>query len=150
METTHECPQRDTSNDIVIKPQVTRRHFLRLTAVGLAALGFTSQSQLAMAASTKVKAGRVTDVKLRGARVYTLNGQAIIITQPTKANFKAFSATCTHQSARINSMSGTNLICTRHNGSFDTTTGAPTGGPVRQGLRQYPVTVTNGFLYVTL
>lgn len=150
METAHECPQRDTSNDIVIKPQMTRRHFLRLTAMGLAAIGLSSQAELAMAASTKVKAGKATDVSVKGARAYTLNGKYIIVTQPTAGNYKAFSGICTHQPVKVDSLNGTNLVCRRHNGYFDTTTGAAKGGPVSRGLTKYAVTITNGYIYVTI
>ena len=150
METTHECAQRDTSNDLVIKPQVTRRHFLRLTAIGLAAIGLSSQAEIAMAASTKVKAGKASDVSVKGARAYTLNGKYIIVTQPKAGTYKAFSGVCTHQVANIDSLNGTNLVCRRHGGYFDTTTGAATRGPVSRGLTKYTVTVTNGYLYVTI
>jgi nitrite reductase/ring-hydroxylating ferredoxin subunit len=150
METTHECAQRDTSNDIVIKPQVTRRHFLRLAAMGLAAVGLSSQAEIAMAASTKVKAGKASDISVKGARAYTLNGKYIIVTQPKAGTYKAFSGICTHQTTKVDSLNGTNLVCRRHNGYFDTTTGAAKGGPVSRGLTSYPVTITSGYLYVTI
>ena len=147
---TPNCMERDTSSYQELRPNLTRRTFLRTAAVGLAVMGLGSQAQAAFAASSKVKAGNASEISVKGAKGYTLKGQYIIVTQPKKGTFKAFSGFCTHQRVQINAMNGTNLVCTRHGASYDTTTGKPTGGPAFNSLKTYPVTVTNGILYIPI
>ncbi|MEZ0580676.1 Rieske (2Fe-2S) protein [Nocardioides sp. MH1] len=49
-----------------------------------------------------------------------------VITQPTKGDFKAFSATCTHQGCLVTSVSDGFIICPCHGSHFAIDTGAPT------------------------
>lgn len=133
-----------------LKPNVTRRHILQAAAVGLAAIGLSIPAEAAMAASTQVKAGKASSIPLKSGRTFTLKGKYIIVTQPKKGVFKAFSGICTHEPKYITGISGTNLVCRDHNGYFDTTTGKPTGGPVNRSLTKYKVTNKKGVLYITL
>ena len=144
------CMDRDTSHYEELRPNVTRRTFLRAVAVGLAVVGFGGQAQAAFAASTKVKAGPTSAIPVNGVKGYTLNGQYIVVTQPKKGTFKAFSGWCTHERNKMSSVRGTNLVCTRHGATFNTTTGRATGGPVAGGLKTYTTTVTKGILYITI
>ena len=141
---------RDTSHYEELRPNVTRRTFLRAAAVGLAVMGLGGQAQAAFAASTKVKAGPTSAIAVNGAKAYTLNGQYIIVTQPKAGTFKAFTGWCTHERVKISGLRGTNLVCTRHNATFNTTTGAATGGPAFGGLKSYTTSVTKGILYITI
>ena len=133
-----------------LKPNMTRRRMLQAAAVGLAAIGLSIPAEAAMAASTQVKAGKASTVPLKSGRSFTLKGQYIIVTQPKKGVYKAFSGICTHQPQYITGISGTNLVCRAHGAYFDTTTGNPTGGPGRRALTHYKVTNKSGMLYITL
>ena len=146
----HECFDADRSHYQELRPNVTRRQALKLLGIGLAAVGLSSQSQTAFAASSKVKAGKTTDIPLRGVKGYTLNGNYIIITQPSAGVFKAFSGTCTHKGARLSTMRGTNVVCNSHGATFDSTTGRVTGGPASRALTTYTTSVSGGFVYVTI
>lgn len=145
-----ECPQPDRSNYEPLRQSATRRQVFQFAAIGLAALGLSTQSSMALAASKRVKAGRVKSIPVRGVKAFTLNGQYIIITQPKKGTFKAFSGTCTHQGVRMSSVSGTNVLCTAHQSNFDTTTGQVTRGPATSALRTFPTRVSKGFVFVTV
>mgnify|MGYP003340146536 FL=1 len=133
-----------------LKTNMTRRHLLKAAAVSLAALGMSATADAAMAASSLVKVGKVTDIPLKKARSYTLKGKYIIVTQPKKGMFKAFSGICTHQGQMIGGYQGSNLICRAHGSTFDTTTGNATGGPAMRSLTRYKLTNKKGVLYITL
>ena len=54
---------------------------------------------------------------------------------------------CTHGEASLSEegiISGKIVECTFHFGTFDVTTGEPTGMPCEIALKTYPVTVVNG------
>jgi nitrite reductase/ring-hydroxylating ferredoxin subunit len=144
------CPQPDRSNYEPLQQSVTRRQVFKFAAAGLAALGLSAQSEVALAASKRVKAGRVKSIPVRGVKAYTLNGQYIIITQPRKGTFKAFSGSCTHQGVRMRSVSGSNVVCTAHGSTFSATTGKVTKGPATSALKTYRTSVKKGFVYVTV
>jgi nitrite reductase/ring-hydroxylating ferredoxin subunit len=144
------CPQPDRSNYEQLQQSVTRRQVFKFAAAGLAALGLSAQSDAALAAGKRVKAARTSAIPVRGVKAFTLNGQYIIITQPRKGTFKAFSGSCTHQGVRMSSVSGSNVICTAHGSTFNSTTGKATRGPASRALKTYRTSVKNGFVYVTV
>jgi nitrite reductase/ring-hydroxylating ferredoxin subunit len=150
--TEHSCVSQTWERDpgTELKVNLTRRNMLKAAAVGLAAIGLSIPAEAAMAASSQVKAGKASSVPLKSGRSFTLKGQYIIVTQPKKGVYKAFSGICTHQPQYITGISGTNLVCRAHGAYFDTTTGNPTGGPGRSALTHYKVTKKSGVLYITL
>jgi nitrite reductase/ring-hydroxylating ferredoxin subunit len=129
---------------------LSRRSWLKSVGVGLTVIGLGTLGTQAMAVSSSVKAGKATDVPLKSAKAYSLKGQYIIVTQPKAGVFKAFSGICTHQGAQISNLQGSNLVCAVHGASYDTTTGAVTGGPAPSGLKKYTVTNKAGVLYITV
>ncbi len=145
-----ECPQPNREHYEPIKPQVSRRQLLRVAAAGFAALGLSVQAEMASAASKRVKAAKTSAIPLRGVKGFTLNGQFIIITQPRKGVFKAFSGSCTHQGVRMSSVQGSDVVCSAHGSKFSATTGKVTSGPAMTALKTYKVTVSKGDIYVTV
>jgi Rieske Fe-S protein len=65
----------------------------------------------------------------------------VVVTQPTAGEFKAFSATCTHQGCKVNAVTGGVIACPCHGSRFAITDGAVTAGPARQPLPEKTVTV---------
>lgn len=144
------CNQWEREPGIELKPSVTRRNILKAAAIGLGALGFSASAEAAMAASTVVKVGKATAIPVKSGKSYTLKGKYIIITQPKKGVFKAFTGICTHEGERITAVSGTNMVCRAHGASFNSTTGKVTGGPASRSLKTYKVVNKSGILYITL
>lgn len=144
------CNQWDREPGIELKPSVSRRNLLKAAAIGLGALGFSATAEAAMAASTQVKVGKASAIPVKSGKSYTLKGKYIIITQPKKGVFKAFTGICTHEGERITAVTGSNMVCRAHNASFNTTSGKVTGGPASRSLKTYKVTNKSGILYVTL
>jgi nitrite reductase/ring-hydroxylating ferredoxin subunit len=135
---------------IDLNPALSRRAWLAGVAGILGTLGLTSAASAAQAAAKTVKLGNAADVPLKSAKPYFVGTQYILVTQPAKGVYKAFSGVCTHQGVNISNLSGTNLVCPAHQSSFDTTTGKVTGGPAPTGLKKYPLTIKAGALYITV
>jgi Rieske Fe-S protein len=64
------------------------------------------------------------DVPVGGGTILT--GPKVVVTQPTKDDFKAFTAVCTHLGCTVGSVSGGFIICPCHGSRYAITTGAPT------------------------
>ncbi len=69
--------------------------------------------------------------------------QAVVITQPTKGDFKGFSSTCTHMGCTVNSVSAT-INCPCHGSRFSIEDGSVVGGPAPSGLAAKKVIVESG------
>lgn len=109
-----------------------------ITGVGAAGLaiavsacggGGSGQSTMKTASGSSVAAA---DVPVGGG-IY-LSDVSVIVTQPSKGTFKAFSSVCTHQGCAVTEVSGTNLLCPCHGSEFNLATGAVTNGPASSPL----------------
>ena len=67
-------------------------------------------------------------------------------------SFYAISNVCTHRGCSISegSVSGTELTCVCHGARFDLRTGEVLGGPARESLKTYPVSVSDGNVIVVV
>jgi len=64
--------------------------------------------------------------------------------------WKAFSATCTHQPCTVSYSSGSSIRCPCHGATFSTNNGSVLGGPAPRPLPEYGVQVdASGNLFVT-
>ncbi len=128
----------------------SRRNLFRGLSAGLAAVGLVSLSDAAFAASAVVVC-KTTDIKVGSGKIVSAKGQQLLITQPKKGIFKAFSPYCTHQRVMLAGINGTNLVCNQHGAMFDTTTGIRTNrSPARSDLQKYVVTVSGTSVKVTI
>ena len=129
---------------------VTRRAMLSGLGAVLAGVGLVGPAESALAAAKTYTVGKTTDVKVGSARMYNVAGIPLLVTQPKKGVFKAFSPICTHEGAPLNGISGTSLVCNSHGARFNTTTGAATAGPTRKALKAYKVTISKTSVRVTI
>lgn len=130
---------------------VTRRAIFKGFAAALSTLGLTSLAASASAATKKYTVCKTTDIKVGGAKLFEpAKNKPVLITQPKRGVFRAFSVYCTHENAVIGTVSGSNLVCLVHGAKFDTTTGAVKQGPARKALTRYTCTVSAGKVIVTL
>lgn len=81
------------------------------------------------------------DVPVGGGLI--LAQQAVVITQPTKGDFKGFSSTCTHMGCTVGSVSDT-INCPCHGSMFSIEDGSVVGGPAPAGLAAKDVVVDGG------
>ena len=86
--------------------------------------------------------GQTTDIPLGGGMVFT--DAKVVVTQPTKGVFKAFSAVCTHVGCLCNQVADGTIDCPCHGSKFKITDGAVVAGPAPSALPAAPITVTDG------
>ncbi|HEY5398031.1 MAG TPA: Rieske (2Fe-2S) protein [Trebonia sp.] len=86
--------------------------------------------------------GQTADIPLGGGMVFT--DAKVVVTQPTKGVFKAFSAVCTHVGCLCNQVADGTIDCPCHGSKFKITDGAVVAGPAPSALPAAPITVTDG------
>jgi len=125
--------------------------------VGIAALaacsseekaeGGSEEGQTSAAASTTAAAASdaliaTSEVPEGGGVIVSANGQAYAVTQPTKGEFKCFSAVCPHQGCNCNAVQDGQIVCPCHGSMFAIATGDVTQGPATTGLTAEKITVS--------
>jgi Rieske Fe-S protein len=140
---------------------VTRRTLLRGAAVGGAALPLLAAcgggesdaagEESSSASSSSAAAGPATvaaaDVPVGGGAV--IASAKVVVTQPKKGDFKAFSAVCTHQGCVVKEVKGNEIICPCHGSHFSAEDGEPVAGPATSALAAKQAKVSGGEITVT-
>ncbi len=80
------------------------------------------------------------DIEVGGGSIFA--DAEVVITQPAKGEFRAFSAVCTHQGCIVASVSDGTINCDCHGSQFSIETGEPESGPASAPLEEVRVTVT--------
>ena len=73
----------------------------------------------------------------------------VVVTQPSKGSYKAFSSVCPHQGCQVGQVTEEAIVCTCHGSRFDPKTGDVTAGPAEKGLPAKQVAVQGAKLHVT-
>lgn len=115
-----------------------------LTACGSSDATSDTADSGSTAATTSAELGAASDVPVGGAKLY--KDAKLVVSQPSKGTYKAFSAVCTHQGCVCDSVSGTTLTCACHGSAFNAETGAVEKGPATTALGAAEVTVKDGKL----
>jgi Rieske Fe-S protein len=82
---------------------------------------------------------KASEIPVGGGKV--IEGQKVVVTQPTAGQFKAFSATCTHAGCLVSSVVNGTINCPCHASKFSATDGSVQGGPAKSPLAAKNVTV---------
>ncbi|MFJ8146226.1 Rieske (2Fe-2S) protein [Streptomyces sp. NPDC096094] len=80
------------------------------------------------------------DIPEGGGKVFA--DQKVVVTQPAAGEFKAFSATCTHQGCAVKSVTDGVINCPCHNSNFSITDGSVQSGPAPKPLPAVQITVS--------
>jgi Rieske Fe-S protein len=101
-------------------------------ASSTAAAGGSSGSALASTSAIPVGGGTV------------FKDQKVVVTQPKAGEFKAFTATCTHQGCTVGTVSGGTINCPCHGSKFDIADGSVANGPATKPLAAKKIIVKGG------
>jgi Rieske Fe-S protein len=86
--------------------------------------------------------GRTADIPVGGGMIFT--DAKVVVTQPAKGVFKAFSAICTHVGCLCNQVADGTIDCPCHGSKFKISDGAVVAGPAPTALPAAPITVADG------
>ncbi|GLX53620.1 iron-sulfur protein [Streptomyces hygroscopicus subsp. hygroscopicus] len=90
------------------------------------------------AADTK-KLASTSDIPEGGGKVF--DAQKIVVTQPSKGRFKAFSAVCTHMGCTVSRVQNGTIDCPCHGSRFKIEDGSVADGPATKPLAEHPIKV---------
>ena len=83
---------------------------------------------------------KTSEIPVGGGKI--LSEQGIVVTQPTKGEFKGFSNICTHQGCPVSAIAGGTINCTCHGSQFSITDGSVKAGPASKPLPAKDVKVS--------
>ncbi len=127
-----------------------RRSVLRAAAAGLAGAALVAgQAGEAVAGGTWRTLGPAYAVPVGSGKYYEPGaGQRVVVTQPTRGVFHAFTGYCTHQQGRLNRFPGRRIECELHGSQFRINNGRVLRGPATRRLPRMEVRVRNGNIQV--
>ncbi|MEU8840499.1 Rieske (2Fe-2S) protein [Streptomyces roseus] len=82
---------------------------------------------------------QTADIPVGGGKVF--KDQKVVVTQPMAGQFKAFSATCTHQGCSVATVKDGNIVCPCHQSLFKISDGTVAGGPATRPLAAAKIAV---------
>lgn len=101
-----------------------------------------SRTEPAPTASASGRLGPASEIPVGGGRIYA--DAKVVVTQPTKGDFRGFSSICTHQGCPVTAIKDGSITCTCHGSTFSIEDGSVQSGPARRPLAEVPVTVAGG------
>jgi Rieske Fe-S protein len=100
-------------------------------------------------ANTKKKAkltgmvlGAASEIPVGGGTIYT--AARVVVTQPVRGQYKAFSAVCTHVGCIMSKVANGTIDCPCHGSEFKITTGAVVTGPAPAPLPEKQIKIVDG------
>lgn len=112
-------------------------------AVALTACGSddtSSSGSSGSAASPGTVLAKTADIPEGGGKIF--GGQGVVVTQPVKGQFKAFSSTCTHQGCAVTGIADGVISCPCHHSEFSAADGSVKQGPATRPLPTKDITVS--------
>jgi Rieske Fe-S protein len=98
-------------------------------------------------ASTSGALGKTSEVPVGGAKIF--KAEKVMVSQPSKGEFKAFSTVCTHQGCPITKIDGKEIECNCHGSRFAVADGSVANGPASKPLKELKVAVKGQDLTVS-
>jgi Rieske Fe-S protein len=130
----------------------SRRTFLAGAAAGAAA-GFTGCAKYGEPRGTPTPApanvilGTTEEIPVGGGKIFA--PRQVVVTQPAKGTFKAFSSICTHQSCPVASVSNGTINCDCHGSKYSIKDGSVQAGPAPRPLPPKQITVSGDAITLT-
>ncbi|GHE01801.1 Rieske (2Fe-2S) protein [Streptomyces alanosinicus] len=96
---------------------------------------------------TSVALGPTSDIPEGGGKVF--KDQKVVVTQPKKGDFKAFSAICTHQGCTVDKVADGTIDCPCHGSKFHVADGSVAHGPAARPLPAKSIKVEKNSIRLT-
>jgi Rieske Fe-S protein len=114
-----------------------------MAAGGAAGAGAAGSGGTSLAGGvTGTLLGAITEIPVGGGKVFA--GPKVVVTQPVKGQFKAFSAVCTHVGCVCNAVAGGTIDCPCHGAKFKISDGAVVAGPATSPLPARTIAISAG------
>ena len=115
----------------------TRRTVLLATgaatlAAGCSKYGDNSDSGSSTNASGGQELAKTSEIPVGGGKIF--KDEKVVVTQPKKDEFKAFSAICTHQGCTVSKVTDGTIDCPCHGSKYRIADGSVAGGPAPKPL----------------
>jgi Rieske Fe-S protein len=73
-----------------------------------------------------------------------IQDKKVVVCQPSKGQFKAFTAVCTHMGCIVGSVSNNTIVCPCHGSQYSAQDGSVLGGPAPAPLKPVKIRVKGG------
>ena len=91
---------------------------------------------------TGMALGSAREIPVGGGKIF--DAERVVVTQPARGRYRAFSAVCTHVGCLLNVVADGTVDCPCHGSRFRITNGAVVTGPAPRPLPKKPITVVRG------
>jgi Rieske Fe-S protein len=123
----------------------TRRTILLTTSAAALTVGCGEYgNENSDSGSSSVQAGtelaKTSEIPVGGGKIF--KDEKVVVTQPKKGEFKAFSDICTHQGCQVTSVSGGTINCPCHGSKFHITDGSVANPPANKPLPEKQIKVS--------
>lgn len=117
---------------------------LGATAAGCSKYGESSntpsQSAPSQTAPANAVLGKTEEIPVGEGKIFDQN--QVVVTQPVKGTFKAFSSTCTHQGCQVTTVASGTIDCPCHGSKYSVKDGSVVAGPAPRPLPPKQITIS--------
>lgn len=117
---------------------------LGATAAGCSEYGESSntpsQSAPSQTAPANAVLGKTEEIPVGEGKIFDQN--QVVVTQPVKGTFKAFSSTCTHQGCQVTTVANGTIDCPCHGSKYSVKDGSVVAGPAPRPLPPKQITIS--------
>ncbi len=129
----------------------SRRTVLGTGAVAALALGTAACGGNKSSSSVKASAGqelaKTSEIPVGGGKIF--KDAKVVVTQPTKGEFKAFSAICTHEGCTVSQVADGTIDCPCHGSRFHIADGSVAHGPAARPLPPKSIKMEGNSIHLT-
>ncbi|MEU6147427.1 Rieske (2Fe-2S) protein [Streptomyces sp. NPDC047081] len=124
----------------------TRRTVLLATGASALAAGCSKygdsngdSGSSSVQASAGQELAKTADIPVGGGKIF--KDEKVVVTQPKKDEFKAFTAVCTHQGCTVSAVADGTINCPCHGSKFKVADGSVAKGPAAKPLAEKQIKV---------